>query len=297
VSVQARYDAARTTLETSHDARAIASARAEVAAAEHEDLAPTRRTVAVPPLPSSWARMHVPSRRDRALGARLARIGSTFGGTSAFWVHDLTTGRTAGWNAERPVPAASTVKLSAFAAALRSNRRDLRYDVAQIAGWSSNLAANRIADVLGYARLDAALVALGMTHSTYPGPYRIGTAVRTPYPRVTTARDLGRALFRLQRDAVRGGGYLGRARARDALGLLRHSLPYGGNAGLVAPWLRGLPIAQKNGWTSQTRITAAIVYRRAGPTIVVVALARADLPVGEALEVGRRVLAAARLDR
>jgi hypothetical protein len=248
-------------------------------------------------LPRTWDRARVPTRRDRALGARLARIGDGLAGTSAFWVHDLTTGSVAGWNADSPVPAASTVKLSVFAAALRSGRRDLRYDAAQIALWSSNLAANRIAGVLGYDRMDAALVALGMTHSTYPGPYRIGTTIRTPYPRVTTAHDLGRALFRLQRDAVRGGGYLGRARARDALSLLRHALPYGGNVGLIRPFFADAPIAQKNGWTSQVRITASIVYRRTGPVIVVVALARPDLRVEDAREVARRVLVAARLDR
>ena len=288
-SLQARYDAAREVVESSRDARTLAAARREIAAVEHADGAPRVRRYRAPALPATWARAHPEARRDARLSARLEAIASRFPGTSAVWVHDLRNGRTASWNAELAIPAGSTVKLAAFAAALHVRRRDLRYDVAQVAGWSSNLAANRIVELLGYARVYAALRALGMTHSTYPGPYRAGTAVGAAHARVTTAHDLGRALFALQRAALGRSSFLARAQGQRALALLRHSVPYGVNYGLLRPWLGRTAVAEKNGWLSDLRVTAAIVYRRRGPVIVVVALARDEVNGAVARELGRRV--------
>ena len=111
-----------------------------------------------------------------------------------------------------------------------------------------------------------------MTSSTYPGPYRATTAYRPPGPhtRVTTARDLGRALHRLHAGAhgdTRMLGLLGltRQQAVAALRVLASAQPVGDNAGLLRPWLAGATVAEKNGWLSDTRTTAAIVHRtRAG---------------------------------
>ena len=95
-----------------------------------------------------------------------------------------------------------------------------------------------------------ALGDLGMISSTYPGPYRVGTARSdSPKPpplgtwRYTTARDLGRALYALQAAAA-GNRYqqrqtgLSRGRARLALELLLAGWTGGDNAGLVKPFVR-----------------------------------------------------------
>ena len=288
-SLQARYDAARNVVERSHDAHAIAAARAEIAAVERADHRPFGARAPRVVLPATWLLAHPPSVRNEQVSARLARIGRAFDGTAALWIHDLATGRTAAWNAETLLPAASTVKLAALAAALRSGRRDLRYDEQQLAAWSSNLAANRIVETLGYARVTRALRALGMLHSTYPGPYRAGTGLGAVHTRVTTAHDLGRALFALQRAAAGHSSFLTRVQGRRALELLRGSLPAGDNRGLLRPWLHGLAVAEKNGRLSDVRLTAAIVYRAEGPLIVVVAVYRPCLPRSEARALGREV--------
>jgi hypothetical protein len=288
-SLQVRYDVAREVVESSRDARAVAAAKREIASVEHADGAPRDRTYRAPPLPAGWARAHPEGRRDAMLSARLRTIASQFDGTTAVWVHDLATGRVGSWNAEAAIPAASTVKLATFAAALRERRRNLRYDVVQVAAWSSNLAANRIVEILGYARVYSAMRALGMSHSTYPGPYRAGTAVGAAHSRVTTAHDLGRALFALQRAALGRSAFLPQAQGRRAVALLRASIPYGANTGLLRPWLGHIPVAQKNGWLEDVRVTAAIVYRKRGPVIVVVALHRDGLDPYLARDLGRRV--------
>jgi hypothetical protein len=169
--------------------------------------------------------------------------------------------------------------------------------VRQIGFWSSNLAANRIAGGLGYAAIGDGLRRLGMTSSTYPGPYRVTTAWRPPGPhtRLTTARDLGRALYRLHAGAhgsTRALRLLGlsRRQAIVALRVLASAQPVGDNAGLLRPWLGGATVAEKNGWLSDTRTTATIVYRGGQATIVVVELYRPGVTYVEATQLGRRVL-------
>jgi hypothetical protein len=138
-----------------------------------------------------------------------------------------------------------------------------------------------------------------MTSSTYPGPYRATTAHRPPGPhtRLTTARDLGRALYRIQAAAhgdARALGQLGLSRRTAVLALrvLASIQPVADNAGLLRPWLREGMLAEKQGWLSDTRITAAIVYRRSGPTIVVVEAYRPGLTRAQALRLGRAVVQA-----
>ncbi len=70
-------------------------------------------------------------------------------GAVGVWIHELGSGRYAGFQEDTRFAAASTVKLGALAAGLRASPRPERsrwwYDLRQIGFWSSNLAANRIA--------------------------------------------------------------------------------------------------------------------------------------------------------
>jgi beta-lactamase class A len=319
--VQARYDAARDREETvlrsrSPDRAELAHLRATILAAERFDHRPTGwrggREVPRTSLPRGSMRARAAGRTDLVLERRLGALGEWYRGWAAFWVHDLTTGRTAGWNSDARFPAASTVKLGVVVAALRAvsgtpERSRFWYDLRQLAGWSSNLAANRLLAELGGSRVTSALGGLGMIASTYPGPYRVGTArLDAPKPpplgtwRYTTARDLGRALYAIQA-AASGNRYqqrqtgLSRGRARLALELLLAWWGGGDNAGLVRPFLNGAPVAQKNGWMSDARLTASIVYARSGPKIVVVLAYRPNLPYAEAQSLGKKVLTSARI--
>jgi beta-lactamase class A len=320
-AVQARYDAARDREEAllrsrSPDRAELARLRATIRAAEYFDHRPRGwpggRDIPRTPLPPGSLRARAGVSTDAALERRLAALGESYRGWAAFWVHDLGTGRAAGWNSDARFPAASTVKLGLLAAGLRAvesapGRSRLWYDLRQLTGWSSNLAANRLFSQLGQARVASALRGLGMVSSTYPGPYRVGTGrLDAPRPpplgtwRYTTARDLGRALYALQAAAA-GNRYqqrrsgLPRGRARLALELLLAGFTRGDNAGLVKPFVRGTPVAQKNGWISDARLTASIVYGRRGPRIVVVLVYRPSLPYREAQSLGKQVLTSARI--
>ena len=304
--LQARYDRGRDADErarASGDARAAASAQTRVRAAEAQDFRPAgwRLTREVPTfVPPAIAR--APRQRDDALAASLARLGSSYAGWAAFWVHDLRTGMWASWNSDARFPAASTVKLGVLVAALARNgpRSPLWYDLRQLTGWSSNLAANRLTSRLGGERVvQSTLLRLGARSSTYPGPYRAGTSVAdAPKPpphghwRVTTAHDLGRILYTLQA-AASGNRYeqrrarLSRRRAQLALGLLATGWSRGDSAGLVRPFT-SRPVARKEGWLTDTRATAAVVYGTS-PKIVVVLVYRPNVTLAEARALGRRV--------
>jgi beta-lactamase family protein len=315
---QARYEAGRNLVEAVLAAGPVSSARRglradllargrrQVARAEALDRdAGFRSAAALAPLPAASVRVG-PRRPDATLARRLGTVAMSFEGAAGIWVHDLGTGRYAGFEADARFAAGSTVKLGALVAGLRASplaeRSPWWYDVRQIGFWSSNLAANRIASQLGYGTVGDALSRLGMTSSTYPGPYRATTAYRPPGPhlRVTTARDLGRALYRLHAGAngsARALAQVGLTRWQAIAGLriLASAQPVADNAGLLRPWLRGTTVAEKNGWLSDTRTTAAIVYRRGGATIVVVELYRPGVTYREARQLGRRVLLAAGL--
>ena len=77
--------------------------------------------------------------------------------------------------------------------------------------------------------------------------------------------------------------------------MLASAQPIGDNVGLLQPWLGGATVAQKNGWLSDTRTTAAIVYKGNRATIVVVEAFRPGITSTEARSLGRDVLAAAGL--
>ena len=318
--LQFRYDRARDAEEQllrqrRPDPARLRALRVEIRRVERLDSRPPswRRSRELPKLrlPRGGMRARAPLQHDDGLAARLAALGRAFDGWAGFWVHDLTTGTTAGWNADAAFPAASTVKLGVVAATLRTFRpRPERsrgwYDLVQLTGWSSNLASNRLVrEVGGYGAVRDALRRLGMRHSTYPGAYRAGTTVAdTPKPpphghaRVTTPRDLGRALYTLQAAAagnrfVQRKSGLSRREARLALALLLQASPAAGHEGLLRPFLpRGTAVAQKNGWISDTRITAAIVYSPGRPRIAVVAAYRPRLSVRQARALGHKVVEA-----
>jgi len=315
---QARYDAGRDLVEAvlaagtvtpgrrALRAGLLAQGRAQVARAEALDRdAGFRSAAPLAPLPGAGPG-YGPRRPDAMLARRLAAVAARANGAVGVWVHELGSGRYAGYQADTPFAAASTVKLGALVAGLRASPRPERsrwwYDVRQIGFWSSNLAANRIAGGLGYAAVGDGLRRLGMTASTYPGPYRATTAWRPPGPhtRVTTARDLGRALHRLHAGAHGDGRVLGllglsRRQAIVALRVLASAQPVADNAGLLRPWIGDATVAEKNGWLSDTRTTATIVYDGGRATIVVVELYRPGVTYGEAKRLGRDVLTAARL--
>jgi hypothetical protein len=315
---QARYDAGRDLVEAvlaagpvsearrALRARLLAQGRRQVARAEVLDRDPGLRSAApLAPLPGV-GRGVGPRRADPALARRLASAAAGANGAVGIWVHELGSGRYASHGSDLRFAAASTVKLGALVAALRASPSPERsrwwWDVRQLGFWSSNLAANRIYTRLGHAAVTDGLRRLGMTASTYPGQYRATTAWRPPGPhtRVTTARDLGRALHRLHAAAHGDAAALGRLgftrrQAVVALRVLASSQPVRDNAGLLRPWLRGATVAEKNGWLSDTRTTAAIVYRGGRATIVVVELYRPGVTAAEARRLGRAVLRAAGL--
>lgn len=315
---QARYEAGRNLVEAVLAAGPVTAAtralradllargRAQVRRAENLDRgAGFRSNAPLAPLPDAREGFG-PRRPDATLARRLAAAAARVNGAVGIWVHDLTTGRYAGYEEDARFAGASTVKLGALAAALRRSPRPERslwfYDVRQLGSWSSNLAANRISAGLGYGAVADGLRRLGMTSSTYPGPYRATTAYTPPGPhtRVTTARDLGRALHRLHAGAhgdSRMLHLLGMTRRQAVVGLrvLASSQPVGENAGLLRPWLAGATVAEKNGWLSDTRTTAAIVYRDRRATIVVVEVYRPGVTYAEAKALGRDVALAAQL--
>lgn len=307
--LQARYDSARDREERAlraGDRAGAARARADVRAVERQDKRPAAWRggrdapgFAVPPI------ARAERQQDARLAAQLAELGTSYRGWAAFWVHDLSTGAWAGWNSDASFPAASTVKLGVLAEALRRGHgpgSPLWYDLRQLAGWSSNLAANRLTRRLGGENVIAgALRRLGARASTYPGPYRAGTSVAADAPRppshghtrVTTAHDLGRLLYAFQ-SAAAGNRYvqrrtgLSRTEAQRGIALLVHSA----RGGLLEPFFSA-PVAHKEGWISDLRATAAIVYGRT-PRIVVVLAYRPGITDAEGRSLGRRIAALTR---
>jgi hypothetical protein len=189
----------------------------------------------------------------------------------------MTTGRWAGWNVDARFPAASLVKLAVAVATPQS--LESQYDLRAMLRWSSNLAANRLYRNVGKSAVDAALRRMGAVHSTYTGPYRIGTSRTTEPPRisarVTTARDVGQMLFWIESNRI------------DIRAELQRSEPFRDNVGILRP---RDPAAQKHGWFSVVRHSAATVYTTRGPRIVVVLTYAPGLTLAKAQRYGAQIM-------
>jgi beta-lactamase class A len=235
-------------------------------------------------LPASALGAAAAPHADPALAAGLTRALASGPRYRAAWVHDLSDGRSAGLGADLAFPAASTVKLGLLAGSLvrlgaAPERSAFAYDLRAMAGFSSNLATNRLLRRLGGTTTAAdGLRRLGARASTFPGEYIVGTQTGPPRVsrRVTTARDLGRMLLALHAGAVGAPGArratgLTPHQARLAVGWLAASEQRGDNASLLAGGLpAGTPIVQKNGWIRAARHGAGIVYGPRGPAVAVV---------------------------
>jgi beta-lactamase class A len=271
-------------LQATYDRARESGDRAAIRRVERFDHRPVhlRIPATLPRVPDR--RAHPPGAADAGLALELERIGRSFDGWAAFWVHDLRTGRTAGWNSDARFPAASTVKLAVLDAALRrfgGPRGPVAYDLRQLGAWSSNLAANRLWELVGADATNRSLARLGMRSSTYTGEYRAGTAFDAPKPpphshtRVTTARDLGRALYFFQRHYPIALRYL--LNAWPGFSLVRTGLP------------AGTAVAEKDGWISDMRGSAAIAYLPSGPKIVVVLAYKPEIDEDAAEALGAQV--------
>jgi Beta-lactamase enzyme family len=197
----------------------------------------------------------------------------------------------------------------------RPERTIVGYDLEQLTGWSSNLAANRLLVKLGGSEWGGSRIAqqmlnrLGAASSTYTGDYRVGTVSRKPIStpgapdpppflssRVTTARDLATILRALTRAAFSAPDALHLTgltvhEARVGLNWLLSSQPRGDNLGLFRPWIGSTPMAQKNGWLNEARHTAAVIFTPAGPKLVVLLTYRGStLTRPNAAALGKRVL-------
>lgn len=248
---------------------------------------------------------------DESLQTGLRAATTGFAGIAGVWLEDFRTGRAAAWNAGARFPAASTVKLGVLVEALRRmgprpEASSLFHDVRGLATWSSNLASNRLLGrVGGSAAVQRALARMGATSSTFTGPYIVATErppVDAPQPpprvsgRVTTAYDLG-AIMSTLHDAARGDPVglartgLTRTQARLALGLLLSSEPAGDNLGLFREALGpSVPVAQKHGWISSARHTAAVIYTERGPLVVVLLTYRSGLTRPQAARLGAELV-------
>jgi hypothetical protein len=260
-------------------------------------------------VPARAWRVRPPSKADAPLSAQLAALADGFAGHSGVWVARLGEGSYGAWNETARFPAASTVKLGVIAAAVRryrtaSERAEINHELEAISGWSSNVAANRLFDLVGgELPTEAALRSVGAISSSYPGEYRAGSAVapRAAEPplvsrRVTTARDLGAMLETFVRlagndRAVSRKTGLSAADGRLVIGLLLRSQKAGDNVGLFAPFVpASVPIAQKNGWISVARHTAAVLFTPRGPVVCIVVAYREELTLPEAQQFGSQVV-------
>jgi len=253
---------------------------------------------------------HLPVREDPALDSALTRIGSAYPGEVGIFVEDLRAGTFAGWNENEQLPAASMVKIGLIAEGIRrfgfGPASPVDRDLREIGEWSSNVAANRIFELVGgRVPTEAALHRLGMFSSTFPEAYELSPSEQPKKPkaekarkpmavgghtRVTTARDLARALFRLQAAAAgqawaSAATELTPAQARAALGYLALARP--GTSLLEFP--PGSTHAEKDGWLDDVRATAALVSRGGDARIVVVLAYRPGVTLTEARTLGAEV--------
>jgi Beta-lactamase enzyme family len=245
-------------------------------------------------LPAAAAQVAPPRSIDGAVQHSVADLPARTGVTSAAWIRDLSTGRTASYNAGAHFPAASTVKLGILLGVLARDDAD----PLRSSSWSlerslvlnsSNLAANELLPRAGgAAAVDTLVQALGGTgtftccgYLLEPGegsrsaqrerrlpPTTIVDQPSFPCCKYTTAHDLGTLLVSLMLASTGHGpalrlGITARE-ARVALWLLVHaSYP-----GLVRP-SSAFPVGHKAGWLPDIQHDAALVFTPHGTLVAV----------------------------
>jgi beta-lactamase class A len=246
------------------------------------------RAAAVPHvlgLPRAATPRTVRARPSPTLAARLAALTREFRGTSAVYVADLSTGRSAGLSPSLRFPAASTLKLAIAVETLRelTAKPDPGSDVEDLLEAmlerSDNDAANALEVRLGGstsgggARIDELLRSLDLDDTEMYGGYeRSPASSYVPVAgKYTTARDLARLLADVHLAAAGRGplpvdGFTP-PDARYLLYLLAH-VPDRGKLGRFLP--PDATLLHKAGWIAQARHDAGLVYWRGGVFVVAV---------------------------
>lgn len=243
-------------------------------------------------LPAAARPRRVVERNDSRLAAELRSLARARGGTSAFFVESLTSGRGAAWNAGARFPAASTLKLGIAAAVLAahpgvpgtgSSVGGLLHELITV---SDDRAANALLIWLagstsaGGRRVDALMRSIGLHDSLMYGGYETRTlSGRIPVRvesrpsfgagKYTTAADMA-GLWRALWLASGDRGPLRRAQPGLTAAEARHLLWLAAHVRDVPKLDRGLrgrsgiAVLHKAGWNSSVRHDTGLVFWRGG---------------------------------
>jgi hypothetical protein len=268
---------------------------------------------------------------DQFLARSVRRLVDGFGGTSAVYVENLTTGAGAAWNARAPFPGASSLKLAIAVTALARIEgtptvgTTLDALLRRMLFFSDNEAANQVEAYVGGSTyggsslVNSMMRSLGLVDTDMYGGYdpdAFGgvprslaggiplTVVSRPIfgrGKRTTAYDLA-SLLRAVWLASAGRGRLPVAQpgftvadARYLLYLLAHVRDPGKLDRRIGP-LPGVQVLHKAGWISSARHDNGIVLWRGGALLVTVMTYR-SAGVGVASDVLAGDVAAAALRR
>ncbi len=262
-----------------------------------------RASAAVEPvvgLPPPAAPRPVGSRVDSVLQTRITSLLRAYPGAAAAYVHNLTTGVGAAWNARARFPAGSTLKLAIAVEALRAQRgppaRGSTLDalMRSMILDSDNRAANSLEVLIGgstsggSARVNSLMRTLGLVDSEMYGgyeieeqrmrasaiPIRVDEQPSIPRGKYTSAADLARLLADVHLAAggrgpliSRFGGAFSPEEARYLLYLLVHVT----DSSKLARFLpRMATVAHKAGWIENARHDNGLVYWGGGGFVAAV---------------------------
>ena len=244
------------------------------------------------------------ARSDPVLQRRMNRLAAAFGGTSAIYVQNLTTGTGAAWNAKATFPGASSLKLAVAVAALSRADGTPTYGSSldallhRMLVYSDNEAANATERYYGgstsggSAIVNSMMRSLGLVDTEMYGgyefdalepsrglaggiPLRVDSQPSWGIGKRTTAFDLG-SLLRAVWLASGGRGPLRAtqpgftpADARYLLYLLAHVRDSGKIDRRVGR-LPGVEVLHKGGWIDSARHDNGIVLWQGGALLVTV---------------------------
>ncbi len=291
-----------------------------------------RSTATVPHVIGAAAalpRPHAP-RNDPLLAREVHKLTRSFGGTSAVYVENLSTGAGASWNARATFPAASSLKLAIAVTALArtegtpSSGSTLDRLLRQMLTYSDNAAANATERYFGgstsggSALVNSLLRSIGLVDTEMYGgytldsvgasqrslagtiPLRVASQPSWGYGKKTSAYDLA-ALLRAVWVAGGGKGPLRAAQpgftatdARYLLYLLAH-VRDPGKLDREVGRMPGVRVLHKAGWINDARHDNGIVFWRGGAYVVAVMTYRgAGVGVSSDVLAGRVASAALR---